>query len=182
MCPLQPSTEQTSRTLTWRPSWTPSWTVCSVSSSHWVSLSCSSATWWDSTETEESKQQITCLQADLKLSNLPSNVKATSFLFLSLCFSLCPLGGSVSFQSEWQRTKSIFQLGQPDFSYLIFLQTWWWCCCFCCWLGAVPIIRCPRGNAAEMVAVVSSDENWDLNFLVQHNVINLIHLCVVEVG
>uniref|UniRef100_A0A3B4WS43 Sec1 family domain containing 1 n=1 Tax=Seriola lalandi dorsalis TaxID=1841481 RepID=A0A3B4WS43_SERLL len=35
----QPSTDQTSRTQTWRPSWTPSWTVSSVSSSLWVSLS-----------------------------------------------------------------------------------------------------------------------------------------------
>lgn len=40
--------------------------------------------------------------------------------------------------------------------------------CGCCCLGAVPIIRCPRGNAAEMVAVVSSrrwfmhDVRWKL--------------------
>ena len=49
--------------------------------------------------TEESEQRITCLPADLKLSNLPSRVLANSFLFLSPCFSVCPLGGSVSLQS-----------------------------------------------------------------------------------
>lgn len=35
----------------------------------------------------------------------------------------------------------------------------WWCVLVSdvcsCWSGTVPIIRCPRGNAAEMVAVVS---------------------------
>ncbi|TMS21398.1 Sec1 family domain-containing protein 1 [Larimichthys crocea] len=45
--------------------------------------------------------------------------------------------------------------------------------CFFVTLGAVPIIRCPRGNAAEMVAVVSSHNNKTSAIIIQSKDKNL---------